>query len=64
MRHLGFPLESFIITVMDSVSIHPYFLAVSSSFSLKRFIPLESLSNVSGIFSVSELNSLIPVPDV
>ena len=64
MRFLGFPLTSFIITMLDPFLTHAGTLDLSGSFSLKRFIPFDSPKNVSGFFSVADLKSLIPVPDL
>ena len=48
--------------MLDPFSVHPYLWALSISFSLNRFISLDSPSKVSGSFLVAQLNILIPGP--
>ena len=55
--------ESLIITMLDPISIYPDFLDLYKSFSLYRFILLDSPSKVSGSFLVAELNDLILVTE-
>ena len=61
VRFLGFPSASLIITTFDSFYIDPNLLDLTTSFLLKRFIPLDAPLNVSYIFSVAESKSPIPV---
>ena len=60
----GISMASSIITILDPVSIHTDFLSLSRSLSLRSYISLNSLSKISGRFSVADLKILIPVPNV
>ena len=61
---LGVPVESGIIMIFYTNSIHTYFFSLSANFSLNRSIDFDSQSNNPEILRMALLESLIPGVDV